>query len=98
RAEWEAAKAAVPRAESLLKSKTAELRYRQLQLSQMRELAQSGSLEDKMVDEATSHRDAVREAEIAAQEAVTSAKATVLAMAAKIEAADADITEAQAEV
>src|SRR5262249_24585772 len=39
RADWDAAKAAVPRAESLLKSKTAELRYRQQQLDRMRELA-----------------------------------------------------------
>jgi RND family efflux transporter MFP subunit len=64
----------------------------------MRELAASKSIEDKLVDEATSHRDSVREAEIAAQEGVTSAKANVAAMAAKIQAADADIQEAEAQV
>jgi HlyD family secretion protein len=98
RAEWEAAKAAVPRAEAVLKSKQAELRYRQQQLQRMRDLAASKSIEDRIVDEYTSHRDAVREAEIAAQEAVTSAKETVKAMAAKIKAADADVAEAKAEV
>lgn len=98
RAEWQAARAAVPRAEAALKSKSAELRYRQQQLQRMRELAASRSIEDKLVDETTSHRDAVREAEIAAQEGVTSAKETVNAMAAKIKAADADVAVAQAEV
>jgi RND family efflux transporter MFP subunit len=98
RAEWAAAKAAVPRAEALLKSKTAELKYRQLQLQRMRELASSKSIEDKLVDEATAHRDSVHEAEIAAQEGVTSANATEAAMEAKIQAADADVQVAQAEV
>jgi RND family efflux transporter MFP subunit len=98
RSEWEAARAAVPRAEALLKSKSAELRYRQQQLQRMRDLAASHSIEDKVVDETTSHRDSVREAEVAAQEGVTSAKATVDAMAAKIGAADADVAEAEAEV
>lgn len=98
RADWDAARAAVPRAEAMLKSKSAELRYRQLQLQRMRDLAASKSIEDKLVDETTSHRDAVREGEAAAQEAVTSAKANVAAMAAKIQAADADIDEALAEV
>src|SRR5207247_6650211 len=59
RAEWEAAKAAIPRAQAMLKSKSAELRYRQLQLTRMRDLAKSGSVEDTLVDEATTHRDAV---------------------------------------
>jgi RND family efflux transporter MFP subunit len=98
RAEWQAARAAVPRAEALLKSKSAELRYRQLQLQRMRELAASKSIEDKLVDETTSHRDAVHEAEIAAQEGVTAAKATEAAMAAKIQAAEADVQVAHAEV
>lgn len=98
RADWDAARAAVPRAEAMLKSKSAELRYRQLQLQRMRDLAASKSIEDKLVDETTSHRDAVREGEAAAQEAVTSAKANVAAMAARIQAADADIDEALAEV
>jgi len=98
RADWDAARAAVPRAEAMLKSKSAELRYRQQQLQRMRELAASKSIEDKLVDEATSHRDAVREGEIAAQEAVTSAKANVAAMAAKIQAADADVQESDAQV
>jgi RND family efflux transporter MFP subunit len=98
RAEWEAAKAAVPRAEALLRSKSAELRYRQLQLQRYRDLAATRSIEDKLVDEATSNRDAVREGEIAAQEGVTSARETVLAVAAKIKAADADLEEAKAEV
>lgn len=98
RAEWDAARAAVPRAEAMLKSKSAELRYRQQQLQRIRELAATKSIEDKLVDETTAHRDAVREAEIAAQEGVTSAKANVAAMAAKIEAADADVQEAEAEV
>jgi len=98
RADWDSARAAVPRAEAMLKSKSAELRYRQQQLQRMRELAASKSIEDKLVDEATSHRDAVREAEIAAQEGVTSAKANVAAMAAKIQAAEADVKEAEAQV
>lgn len=97
RADWEAAKASVPRAEAMLRSKQAELRYRQLQLDRMRQLALKKVIEDKLVDEATSHRDAVREGEIAAQEAVTTAKANVDAMAAKIQAADADVNEADAE-
>jgi RND family efflux transporter MFP subunit len=98
RADWDAARAAIPRAEAMLKSKSAELRYRQQQLQRMRELAASKSIEDKLVDEAVSHRDAVREAEIAAQESVTSAKANVAAMAAKIQAAEADVQEAEAQV
>ncbi len=98
RAEWEAARAAIPRAEALLKSKSAELRYRQQQLERMRELASSKSIEDKVVDETLSHRDAVREGEVAAREGVTSARANVDAMAAKIQAADADVQEAEAEV
>jgi RND family efflux transporter MFP subunit len=98
RADFDAAKATVPRAESLLKSKTAELRYRQQQLDRMRELAALKSIEDKLVDEHTSQRDAVHEAEIAAHEAVASAKANVAASAAKIQAADADVLESEAEV
>jgi HlyD family secretion protein len=98
RADWDAARAAVPRAEAMLKSKSAELRYRQLQLQRMRDLAALNSIEDKLVDETTAHRDSVREGEAAAQEGVTSAKANVAAMAAKILAADADVDEAAAEV
>jgi RND family efflux transporter MFP subunit len=98
RAEEDAARAAIPRAEALLKSKSAELRYQQQRLQRIRELAASRSVEDKLVDEYTSHRDAVREAEIAAQESVTSAKANLAAMVAKVQAADADIQEAEAEV
>jgi HlyD family secretion protein len=98
RAEWDAARATVPRAEAMLKSKSAELLYRQKQLQRMRELAVARAIEDKLVDEATSHRDAVREAELAAQEGVTTAKANVAAMAAKILAADADVQEAEAQV
>jgi RND family efflux transporter MFP subunit len=98
RADFDAAKATVPRAESLLKSKTAELRYRQQQLDRMRELAALKSIEDKLVDEHTSQRDAAHEAEIAAHEGVTSAKANVAASAAKIQAADADVVESEAEV
>lgn len=97
RADWEAAKASVPRAEAMLKSKQAELLYRQKQLDRNRQLARVNVIEDKLVDEYTSHRDAVREAELAAREGVTAAKANVEAMAAKILAADADIAEAEAE-
>src|SRR5262249_51244374 len=62
-----------------------------------RELAASRSIEDKIVDETTAHRDAVREAEIAAQEGVTSARATVKAMAAKIVAAVSGVEGGNAE-
>jgi RND family efflux transporter MFP subunit len=98
RAESAAARSAIPRAEAMLKSKTAELRYRQQQLQRIRDLASSRSIEDKLVDETISHRDAVREGEIAAREGVVSAKASLAAMAAKVLAADADIEEAEAQV
>ena len=64
----------------------------------MRELAALKSIEDKLVDEHTSQRDATHEAEIAAHEGVTTAKANVAASAAKIQAADADVLESEAEV
>lgn len=98
RAEWEAARSSVPLAEATLKSKAAELRYRQQQFQRIRELAALKSIEEKLVDESMAHYEASREAEIAAQEGVTTAKAKVAAMAAKILAADADIAEADAEV
>ena len=88
-ADAEAARAAVPHAEALLRSKSAELLYRRQQLDRMKELASSRSIEDKLVDEYTSHRDAVREAEVAAEEAVNSAKANVKAVEAKVVAAEA---------
>jgi HlyD family secretion protein len=97
-ADAEAARAAVPHAEALLRSKSAELLYRRQQLDRMKELAASHSIEDKLVDEYTSHRDAIREAEIAAKEAVNSAKANVKAVEAKVVAAEADIRVAEAEV
>jgi RND family efflux transporter MFP subunit len=97
-ADAEAARAAVPHAEALLRSKSAELLYRRQQLDRMKELASSRSIEDKLVDEYTSHRDAVREAEVAAKEAVNSAKANVKAVEAKVVAAEADIHVAEAEV
>jgi RND family efflux transporter MFP subunit len=97
-ADVEAARASVPHAEALFRSKSAELRYRQQQLERMRELASSHSIEDKLVDEYTSHRDAVREGEVATKEAINSAKANVKAMEAKVIAAEADIKVAEAEV
>ncbi|HEV3146814.1 MAG TPA: efflux RND transporter periplasmic adaptor subunit [Gemmataceae bacterium] len=98
KADVEAARANIPHAEALWKSKTAELQYRQLQLERMRDLSKSHSIEDKIVDESTSHRDAVREGEVAAKEAVNSSKANVKATEAKVIAAEADIKVAEAEV
>jgi HlyD family secretion protein len=97
-ADVEAARAAVPHAEALLRSKSAELLYRRQQLDRMKDLAASHSIEDKLVDESTSHRDAVHEAEIAAKEAINTAKANVKAVEAKVVAAEADIRVAEAEV
>jgi RND family efflux transporter MFP subunit len=62
------------------------------------EISASRSIEDKLVDEYTSHRDAVREAEISAKEGVTNARENLAAAEARIRVADADIKVADAEV
>lgn len=97
-ADQEAAEAAVVQAEANAKSKTAALRFREQQYGRYKQLAVLKSIDERMVDEKFSERDAAQEAYHAAVAAITTTKANVKAAAAKITQARADIAAAEAEV
>jgi RND family efflux transporter MFP subunit len=64
----------------------------------MKELFETKSIDERLVDEKTEQQDAALEAKIAASEAVNSAEAKVKSMDAKVKQAVADALEAEAQV
>jgi RND family efflux transporter MFP subunit len=98
RADLEAAKAGVVQAEAAAKGKAAERRFREQQLTRMKDLFALKSIDERLVDEKTEQRDAAVEAAHAAVAAVATARAQFAAAQAKIDQAEADVVEAQAEV
>lgn len=98
KADLEVAQSGIAFAEATAKSKGAELRFREKQLTRMKDLFALKSIDERLVDEKTEQRDTAQEAERAARAAVGSAKAQLAAAAAKVAQAEADLLEARAAV
>ena len=97
-ADLDAAKASVTKSQASYQSAAAWVRYRGLQLKRMQELSASGSIEERLVDEAKEHYEASVETERSAKEEIAVSRAKVVACEAKIDQAQADVKEAKAEV
>jgi RND family efflux transporter MFP subunit len=98
RAELEVAKAAVFKFEAASASAAATCKLREKQLKRYKELLESNSIDERLVDEKEEQRDAAVEAERAARAAILTAKSEVLTEEAKIRQAVADINDANAAV
>lgn len=98
KADLDVAEAAVTFAEANAKSKAAELRFREKQLSRMKDLFALKSIDERLVDEKTEQRDTAQEAERAARASIISSKAQVIAAKAKVAQAEADLVESEAAI
>lgn len=96
--ELDAAKAGLVQAEASERSAKAWVRYRAIRKQMMKELVNSRSIEEKLLDEAKEHYEASVETEQAAHAAISTAKAKITACDARIQQAQADVSAAQAEV
>lgn len=98
KADLEAAKAKEIEANANAKSATAWVKFRSRQYDRMKELFSLKSIEEKLVDETKERYEAAVETENASHAAISTAKANIVAMAAKIDQAIADVEVALAEV
>jgi RND family efflux transporter MFP subunit len=98
KADLEASKAKEVEAHANAKSATAWVAYYSAKLRRFQELAQTSSIEEKLVDEAKKQYEASVETENAAKAAISTAKANILATSAKIDQAIADVAAAESEV
>jgi len=98
RAELDAAIAAIVQAEATYKSADARRRYRHAELTRIKSLVDSGSIERKVYDEKLDQYEAAVEYENAARAAIATSKAQKVAAEAKIKQTQADVEEAQAKV
>ncbi len=98
RAEREAAKAAVVQAEANAKSAAAWVRYRSKQLARMKDLHASKSIDERLVDETMERSEAAVETERSSVAAITTARANVDSVDAKILQAKSDVVAAESEV
>jgi RND family efflux transporter MFP subunit len=98
RADRDAADAAVEQADASFKSAQAWVRYRLKVYQRMQELFATGSVEEKLVDEAREKYEASLETERAAKAAIATSKANLAASVARIDQADADVAGAKAEI
>ncbi|MFO0866197.1 MAG: efflux RND transporter periplasmic adaptor subunit [Gemmataceae bacterium] len=97
-AEHEAALAGIAQAEANEKSASAMLRYRNRQHTRLKELFDSRSIDERLVDESKQQFEAAAEAERAATANIATSKAQAAAKQAKILEAHADVLEAKAGV
>jgi RND family efflux transporter MFP subunit len=97
-ADWQAALADVTWSQAKVDSAKAWSRFRGIQLGRFSRLVKLDSVEQKLKDEYQENYEAAKEAERAAVAGVAHSNALVLAMAAKIKQAEADVVEAKAEV
>jgi RND family efflux transporter MFP subunit len=98
RADLEMAEATITQASANLKSAQARRRFREKQYNRLHALWKTGSIEEKVVDEAEDRWTASVEAVNAAEAAVVTARANRTSAAAKIEQALADVGEADARI
>ena len=92
------AEATITQAGANLKSAQARRRFREKQYKRLHELWKTGSIEEKVVDEAEDRWTASVEAANAAEAAVVTARAQKTSAAAKIQQAIADVGEAEARI
>jgi HlyD family secretion protein len=97
-AEHDAALAAIAQAEANEKSAGAMLRYRTRQHARLKELFESRSIDERLVDESKQQLEAAGEAERAATANISTSKAQAAAKQAKVLEARSDILEAKAGV
>ncbi|MBX9681241.1 MAG: efflux RND transporter periplasmic adaptor subunit [Gemmataceae bacterium] len=97
-AEHQAARASIAQAEANAKSSSAMLRYRSRQYDRLKELFDSRSIDERLVDESKQQLEAASEAERSATASVATSKAQAAAKEAKIAEAKSDILEADAGV
>ena len=98
RARLEASKAKVQEAAAEVGSAAADRVYRKTALDRIIGLAESNSVEHKLVDESRQQLQAAQAAEEAKKAAVITARADVLGAAAEVKQAEADLVEAQSRV
>jgi len=93
-----AAEAEIVQAEAKMRSDTATLKYRTIQLGRMRELVKNSAVEERIYDESRERHDAAFESENASRAAIVTTKAKVVACRARIKEAKADVIETKAEI
>ena len=96
--ELDAAKAGLVQAEASERSAQAWVRYRAIRKQMMKELVDSRSIQEKLLDEAKEHYEASVETEQASRAAISTAKAKITSCGARIQQTEADVAAAQAEV
>jgi len=97
-AEHEAALAAIAQSEANAKSASAMLRYRTRQHGRLKELFDSRSIDERLVDESKQQLEAASETERSATASIATSKAQAAAKDAKIAETKSDILEAVAGV
>ena len=97
-AEAKSAEAAVAVAKLQVRAKDSYRRFREKQLTRLRELNAQRAIDAKVVDESEEQYEASVEAAAAATEAVAAAEQRLIASRARIDQADADLDEARAGV
>lgn len=98
KADLTAAESGVPRAEAGVKRDNAAYEFRDKQFRRFKELVDSKSVDERLVDEKEDQRMSARAAVDAAESNLVESKALVASAAAKVEQAKADLVDAEAEV
>jgi RND family efflux transporter MFP subunit len=98
RADQKAAEAAVEQADAAYESAKAWVRFRSKQHQRIKDLFDSQSIAERLVDESKERYEASLETERAAKAAIATTSANVVAAAARIKQAEADVAGAESEV
>ena len=98
RADILTAEAQILQAEAAAKSAAAWVRFRDKQLTRMRELFNLKSIDERLVDESKERYEASVETERSAQASINTAKAQVASAQAKLQQTEADVAEAESQI
>lgn len=97
-AEYKAAQDMIPQVKAALASAQAMTRFRDKQLSRMKDLFRQNSVDERLVDEKTEQYESAHAAELSASAAVTTAESKLAAAKAQVDQANAEVEDAQAQV